>query len=89
MGVLGNSTIMDSAQLHATFMYVKKTEATVKLVRRWLELGEEAEHHFIDDSASRLPNAPGMRPTLHPRARLTCQLRRPRLLAAWCRLPGK
>jgi len=63
MNVKNNENILNSTQNQATLIIIKKTPKTIELVKEWYTIG--CNHHFIDDSASILPNAPSFREHRH------------------------
>lgn len=54
LGVLHDSAIIETGQLHATFWMLRKTPATQALLRAWLDVFETP--HLVNDEPSVIPN---------------------------------
>lgn len=56
LGVENNESILNSGQICATHVFIKKNKRSVEFVQNWLSISNNI--HFIDDSPSILTNFP-------------------------------
>lgn len=56
LGIMNNSSIMDSGQVMATAIIFQKNAKSIELVEKWYELTKVQNYHLLDDSPSILAN---------------------------------
>ena len=72
---LSNSAIMTSGQILATCVLIRNCRSSRELVQRWLETATVDNYRFVDDSPSRLPDAPSFQEHRHDQSILSLLLK--------------
>lgn len=49
---------MNSGQIMATVLVVKKTSHAIRFIKKWLEVAVEDNYHLVDDTPSKVKDAP-------------------------------
>ena len=75
LGTLSSSAIMTSGQILATCVLIRNCSSSRELVQRWLETATVENYRFVDDSPSRLPNAPSFKEHRHDQSILSLLLK--------------
>ena len=65
LGAADVPAVTDSGQLLGGIWLMRVQPSTAALVQRWLDVKTAEAYHFLDDSPSRLPNAPSFREHRH------------------------
>lgn len=61
-----------SGQIESGIILIKRSSTTQDFVRTWLEISEEDDCRYLDDSPSTLPNHPDFKDHRHDQAVLSC-----------------